>query len=57
MSVSITDLIWQAKNGEKTNQEVGNLMFVGFQVLAYPIYNLCGVILHFLRLSLDVNSL
>jgi hypothetical protein len=52
MSVSITLLILQAKTREK-----GNLRFVGFQVFAYPIYRVCGVILHFLKLPLDVNSL
>jgi hypothetical protein len=42
---------------EKSNQEVGNLRFVVFQVIAYQIYSVYGVILHFLRLPLDVNSL
>ena len=51
MSVSITELIWQ----KKSNQEVGNLTFVVFQVIAYRIYSVYGVILHFL--SLDVKSL
>ena len=52
MSVNITELIWQAKTWEKSNQEVGNLRFVGFQVLAYPINSVCGVILHFLKKTL-----
>ena len=55
MSVSITELY--KKPEKKSNQEVGNLSFVGFHVLAYPIYSVCGVILHFLRLPLDVNRL
>jgi hypothetical protein len=57
MSVSITELIWQAKPEKKYNQEVGNLRFVVFQLISYRIYSVYGVILHFLRLSLDVNSL
>ena len=51
MSVSITELIWQAKTREKSNQEVGNLRFVVFQLFAIPIYSVNGVIM------IDVNSL
>ena len=36
---------------------MGNLRFVVFQLIAYRIYSVYGVILHFLRLPVDVNSL
>jgi hypothetical protein len=39
MSVTITELIWQAETWEKSNQEVGNLRFVVFQLIAYRIYS------------------
>ena len=57
MSVIITELIWQEKPEKKYNQEVGNLRFVVFQVIAYPIYSVYGDRVHFLWLPLDVNSL
>ena len=56
-SVSITELIRQAKTSDKSNQVVGNLRFVVFQHFAIPIYSVNRVILHSLRLPLDVNSL
>ena len=33
ISVSITELIWQAKTWEKSKQEVGNLRFVVFELI------------------------
>jgi hypothetical protein len=57
MSVSITELTWQSKTEEKSNQEVGILRFVVFQLLVYRIHSVYGVKLHILRLPLDVNSL
>ena len=41
---------------KKSNQEVGKLRFVVFQLIAYQIYSVYRVILHFLRLPLDVKS-
>ena len=45
------------KPEKQSNQEVGNLRFVVFEIIAYRIYSVYGVISHFLRLPLDVNSL
>ena len=55
--VSITELIWQEKIWEKSNQEVGHLRFVVFQSLAYRIHIEIWMRLHFLGLPLDVNCL
>jgi hypothetical protein len=52
MSVSITELIWQAK----TKQEVGNLRFVVFELSTIE-YTVGYWLLHFLGLLLDVNRL
>ena len=57
MSVRKLNSYGRQKPVKKANQEVGNLKFVVFQVIAYRIYIVYGVILHFLRLSLDVYSL
>jgi hypothetical protein len=43
------------KPEKKSNQEVGNLRFVVFQLLAYRIHGVFWIILHFLRLPLDVS--
>ena len=57
MSVSITELIWQAKTWEKSNQSVGHLRVVVFQNLANRIHIEIWMRLHFLGLLLDVNCL
>jgi hypothetical protein len=57
MSVSITELIWQAKTWEKSNREVGNPRFVVFQLIVFLLYCVNWVILNLLRLPLDVNRL
>ena len=49
VSVNITELIWQAKTRGKSRFVV--------HLFDIPIYGVNGVILHFLRLPLDVNSL
>ena len=55
--MSITELIWQAKTWEESNQEVGHLRFVVFQSLAYRIHIEIWMRLHFLGHPLDVNRL
>ena len=57
MSVSITELVRQAKTWEKSNLEVGHLTFVIFQSLAYRVHIEIWMSLHFLGLPLDVNHL
>ena len=57
MSVSITELMWQTKTWEKSNQDVGHLSCVVFQSLAYRIHIEIWMKLHFLGLPLDVNHL
>ena len=42
---------------KKSKQEVGNLRFVVFDLSPYQIHSGLWVILHFLRLPLDVNRL
>ena len=57
MSVSRTELIWQVKTWETSNQEVGNLRFVVFQLSPHWRYRVILVMFHFPRLPLDANSI
>ena len=42
---------------KKSKQEVGILRFVVFNLIAYRISSVYGIILHFLKRPLDVKSL
>ena len=57
MSVSITELIWQAKTQGKSIQEVEFFDVGNFQLNAYRVPKWLGPRLQFLWLPLDVKSL